>query len=244
MDWFYAYEGKQNGPVSESALSELARAGTVTADTLVWHSGMADWQPYASVLQPPEMPGSSRACSSCGKRFSPEDLAVYGDSAVCAACQPTWVQRLRQGMEITAPATLRYAGFWIRVLANIIDTIVLQIIQYMIFIPLGIMTSASRTDDLLTAAFAVSIAASFVLNLAYFIVFWNQWGATPGKMALGLKIVRADGGRISLGQCIGRYFAELLSALILCIGFMMAGWDDEKRTLHDRICETRVIKTR
>lgn len=61
-------------------------------------------------------------------------------------------------------------------------------------------------------------------------------------MALKLKIVRPNGDPITYGRALGRYFGEMLSGLILCIGFMMAGWDEEKRTLHDRVCDTRVIR--
>jgi uncharacterized RDD family membrane protein YckC len=57
-------------------------------------------------------------------------------------------------------------------------------------------------------------------------------------------VVRPDGGPISAGTAVGRWFCYILDSLILLIGFMMAGWDDEKRALHDRICNTRVIKTR
>ena len=57
-----------------------------------------------------------------------------------------------------------------------------------------------------------------------------------------LKIVRPDGAPITYLRAFGRYFAEILSTLILFIGFMMAGWDEEKRALHDRICDTRVIR--
>ncbi len=56
--------------------------------------------------------------------------------------------------------------------------------------------------------------------------------------------MRADGTPLSTGRIIGRHFAEMISNMILCIGYMMAGWDDEKRALHDRICDTRVIRTR
>ena len=63
-------------------------------------------------------------------------------------------------------------------------------------------------------------------------------------MALGLKVIRADGGPISVGLAVGRYFAKILSALTLWIGFIIAGFDREKRTLHDHICGTRVIYTR
>jgi uncharacterized RDD family membrane protein YckC len=60
-------------------------------------------------------------------------------------------------------------------------------------------------------------------------------------MALGLKVIRADGGPISAGLALGRYLAQILSALIFGIGYIIAGFDSEKRSLHDRICDTRVI---
>jgi len=70
----------------------------------------------------------------------------------------------------------------------------------------------------------------------------GKYGATLGKMACQLKVITADGGRVSYPRALGRYFAEILSSIILLIGYIMAAFDDEKRTLHDRICNTRVIK--
>ena len=72
--------------------------------------------------------------------------------------------------------------------------------------------------------------------------FLGKFGATPGKMACKLKVVRPDGERISYARALGRHFAEMLSGIILYIGYIMAAFDEEKRTLHDRICDTRVIK--
>lgn len=95
------------------------------------------------------------------------------------------------------------------------------------------------------AAFmAVVILGQFVLIFGYYVYFWSKHGATPGKMALGLKVVTPDGGPISVGRSFGRYFGYILDSFTLLIGFIMAGFDDEKRTLHDRICNTRVIHTR
>ena len=68
-------------------------------------------------------------------------------------------------------------------------------------------------------------------------------GATIGKKALRLKVVMPDGGRVSLGRAFGRYFAKMLSGIPLYIGFIMVGFDSEKRGLHDYICNTRVIRT-
>jgi uncharacterized RDD family membrane protein YckC len=69
----------------------------------------------------------------------------------------------------------------------------------------------------------------------------GKYGATLGKMACKIKVVTPDGGRVTYLRAFGRYFAKLLSAMICFIGYIMAGFDDEKRALHDRICDTRVV---
>ena len=61
-------------------------------------------------------------------------------------------------------------------------------------------------------------------------------------MALGMKVVRPDGSRVDLGRAAGRYFAKLLSMIVLFIGYIMVGFDSEKRGLHDMICDTRVVR--
>jgi len=57
-------------------------------------------------------------------------------------------------------------------------------------------------------------------------------------------VVRSDGSALSTGRIIGRYFSEMLSSMILCIGYLMVAFDEERRGLHDRICDTRVIKSK
>jgi uncharacterized RDD family membrane protein YckC len=88
----------------------------------------------------------------------------------------------------------------------------------------------------------INISMSIIITMLYAVFFLVKKGATPGKMALGLRVINADGSReITYGKAFGRYFAKWLGYLTFYIGFMMAGWDDEKRALHDRICATRVI---
>jgi uncharacterized RDD family membrane protein YckC len=77
---------------------------------------------------------------------------------------------------------------------------------------------------------------------AYDTWFVGKYGATPGKMACKLKIVDPDGGQIPYLRAFGRHFAKWLSSMTLLIGYIMAVFDEEKRTLHDRVCETRVIR--
>jgi uncharacterized RDD family membrane protein YckC len=96
--------------------------------------------------------------------------------------------------------------------------------------------------DLALMALGVEYLIGLAIGATYEGVFVSRFGATPGKMALDLKVVRPDGGSISLGRAVGRYFAKMVSAIILGIGYIMAGFDSQKRALHDMICDTRVIK--
>jgi uncharacterized RDD family membrane protein YckC len=82
------------------------------------------------------------------------------------------------------------------------------------------------------------------IGITYETVLIGKYGATLGKMACKIKVVTAEGGRVSYLLAFGRYFAKILSAMILMIGYLMAAFDDEKRALHDRICNTRVIVNR
>jgi uncharacterized RDD family membrane protein YckC len=86
----------------------------------------------------------------------------------------------------------------------------------------------------------------FLLRIAigacYEGTFVGQYGATPGKMVLRLKVVMPDGSRVSMARAFGRYFAKILSWCTLTIGFIIAGFDPEKRALHDHICSTRVVR--
>ena len=81
------------------------------------------------------------------------------------------------------------------------------------------------------------------INLAYEVYFLVNRGATPGKMMLNLKVTRSDGGPITTGRAAGRFFGYLLSSMTMMIGFIIAAFDDQKRSLHDHLCDTRVIRT-
>jgi uncharacterized RDD family membrane protein YckC len=97
--------------------------------------------------------------------------------------------------------------------------------------------------DARMAVRAVSLGAQFfgsIISVAYFIVFHWLWGQTLGKMAFQIRVVRMDGGPLSFGQSVGRYFATFLSTITLFIGFIMAGVRSDKRALHDLLAGTRV----
>jgi uncharacterized RDD family membrane protein YckC len=138
---------------------------------------------------------------------------------------------------------MNYAGFWIRFGAIAIDGFIMWIFTMILFIPLGIIMPTSNDNPFVALSFMpLILLLQYAIPAVYDTWFVGKYGATPGKMACKLKIVVADGGRVSYSRALGRHFAKWLSSIILGIGFIMAVFDDERRTLHDRICETRVIR--
>ncbi len=243
MDWYYVDSGNRAGPVDETELDRLVRDGVITASTLVWHAGMADWQPYEKTrAAAPTSPGIGTAetvCCECGRTFSQDDMIRYQDSWVCAECKPIFFQKLKEGAAL--PGTVVYGGFWIRFVAKFADWIIVGVANQLLLVLLW-------RPPIIPAETPFALGAqwlfSMVLPAAYTTFFLGKYGATLGKMACGLKVVTADGGKVSYLRGFGRHFAEFLSSIILCIGYIMAAFDEQKRTLHDHICSTRVIKVR
>ena len=90
--------------------------------------------------------------------------------------------------------------------------------------------------------FLILIAVALAVFVIYDVVTTAKMGGTPGKRAFGLRVVTADGLPVSYLRAFGRLFAKFVSYLTCCIGYIIAGFDKEKRALHDMICSTRVIK--
>jgi uncharacterized RDD family membrane protein YckC len=262
MDWFYAADQRQVGPLSEAEFARLVRAGTIGAKTLVWRAGMPEWRAWELVSAeapiPPEPamspdPGAADAaagvetarCSQCGNVHPTAGMLSYAGTWVCAGCKPIFLERLKQGAPVAT--TVRYGGFWIRFLARFLDGIILGIVGILLVIPfgLGAVTTATGTPGDIAhflAMQALLLLIRVLLAGTYESVFVARAGATPGKMACRLQVVRPDGSRLTLGRSIGRFFATWVSGITLGIGYIIAAFDDEKRSLHDRICETRVIR--
>lgn len=246
MEWYYANGGQRVGPVTAAAFEGLVRDSVVRGDTLVWTQGMAEWQPW-SQLEP-----ATGVCAASNGRFLQRDMVTHEGRLISAEQKDTYFQRLREG--VAQPGQMVYGGFWIRFVAKFLDGLLMWVVNtaanlalsFLFFGRLIFEPNASDVDQAgtLIAFQGVTFLVNLTTGLLYAWFFISRYSATPGKMALGLKIVCADGSPLGHGRIIGRYFAEILSGLILGIGYIMAAFDDEKRTLHDRICDTRVIKSR
>ena len=140
-----------------------------------------------------------------------------------------------------AGSLLAYGGFWIRLVAYIIDAILLSLAMGVVGTVVGFNVFATDMENYNPAANLISL----VIGWLYFALLESsERGATVGKMAMGLRVVTDQGQRLSFLNATGRYFAKIISAIILCIGFIMIAFTDRKRGLHDMIAGTLVVKTR
>ncbi|HUT56096.1 MAG TPA: RDD family protein [bacterium] len=255
MDWYYARDKEPVGPLGELEFQSLVSGGTVNFETLVWRPGMKQWQRYGElVAAPATMPrgaaGLYQTCAECGRMFPLEDMVRYGAHFVCAECKPVFFQRLREGVPIRG--VFAYGGFWIRAAAKFLDGIILWVanmgVQMVFGLALGFapgmgpQLKPGEGPSMFFVYMALMFLAQLAVPAGYTTWFLGKYEATPGKMALGLKVIRPDGERITYLRAFARHFAEMLSGIILGIGYIMAGFDEEKRSLHDRICDTRVVR--
>lgn len=141
------------------------------------------------------------------------------------------------------PATMgdvhKYTGFWPRVGATLIDTVILIVITYPILI--SIYGWEYFEGDTLVAGF-FDFILSWVFPLIAIIVFWIYKQATPGKMAISAKIVDAKtGDKPTLQQYIVRYIGYIIATLPLGLGIFWVAWDKKKQGWHDKLAGTVVI---
>ena len=240
--WYYAQGENRLGPLDQGAFDRAVAGGLVTDSTLVWRDGMSDWQPWHVVRSTagPASAGGNAACASCGQEFPVSEMVAYAGQHVCASCKPLYFQRLREGVNL--PGTYVYAGFWVRFVAKFVDGIITGILGFVLQFLLMFAIGSSDPNDPQVGVMLISTLGGIGIGLAYQLYFLVNHGATPGKMAMGLKVIRPMGEPITYGRAMGRFFAEWLSGIILYIGYIMVAFDDEKRSLHDRICDTRVVK--
>ncbi len=180
-------------------------------------------------------------CSQCGESFDVSDVITIKGLPVCATCKPILLRKIQEGD--TSVTGLIYKGFWIRLVAEIIDAILLGLLSQFIdlFIQLPRLDTVVNPFSLFSI-FSLSFSIKFLINITFYVFFNGRYGATPGKMVIGAKIVNTDGSPISYTKAFARFFAEMLSGFILGIGYIMAAFDSQKRALHDRICNTLVIE--
>lgn len=166
--------------------------------------------------------------------------------------QPAYAQPV-----VYAPApSSPYGGFWIRFLAYIIDRLILGIVAtplyFILIMPrlLPFIQDAESNGEPSPEMIAALVSAGVFAGCLVLIGAWlyealltcSSWQGTIGKKVLRLKVTDEAGNRIGFGRSTGRFFAKILSQMILWIGFIMIGFTDRKRGLHDMLAGTLVMK--
>ena len=192
-------------------------------------------------------------CTSCGQAVQRIPSAAYPSPAAPPPLQPQAVeqqpaQNVWQTRATSQPVA--YAGFWLRLVAYIIDAIILGMAGVIAFFPLfranihafttqnpwEVYTSMSRP------LFAIRLLALMLGWIYYASMESSSWQATLGKKILGLKVTDLAGNRITFARASGRFFGKILSGMILGIGFLMAGFTARKQALHDILAGCLVLR--
>lgn len=135
-----------------------------------------------------------------------------------------------------------YAGFWVRVAATLIDTVLIMVITLPL---LWSIYGASYFESTAILNGPADFLISWLLPAVGVIVFWMVKQATPGKMALSLRVLDADtGNSLSAGQSVGRYLAYFVSTLPLFIGIIWVAFDKKKQGWHDKLAGTVVVRSK
>lgn len=147
----------------------------------------------------------------------------------------------------TEAKTFYYAGFWIRFIALLIDSIILNILQIPVsLLILGRVTmvgfrATGDIGEVLVSMMSYILVAFLIQWLYYASMESSVHQASLGKRAVGIKVCDINGERLSFAHATGRFFAKLLSSLTLGIGYLVAAFNPRKQALHDIVAGTLVV---
>jgi uncharacterized RDD family membrane protein YckC len=234
--WYFAKAGKQLGPVDLATLQSMAGSRELLPNDLVWTEGMANWQPAGGLapIFPLNAPVNAPATGPASGGFAPPPAGPF----------PTPYYNPRHHQR-----PVEYAGFWIRFGAAIIDGILVNIAGVIVgfiagfFIGFSMGASGASNSEIETAAGIVGNVIGILIAWLYEALMTSSpTQATLGKMAVGVKVTDLSGNRINFARATGRYFAKILSAIILLIGYIMAAFTERKQALHDMMAGTLVVR--
>jgi len=181
-------------------------------------------------------------CNRCGS-------ASASDAAFCQKCGAAMVIVPRPAAPSAVPGVSpHYAGFWIRVPSALIDTGLLFVANRLVRMAVSsVITAVAMSANVPMHGApgtprAVRIAIALAVGWAYGAGMESSaLQASLGKLALRLKVTDELGNRLTFAPTTARHFAKFASLFSLGIGYVMAGFDDEKQALHDQIAGTRVL---
>jgi uncharacterized RDD family membrane protein YckC len=191
-----------------------------------------------------EVSSSYLKCPSCGAGFHGVSSAssfnkpqYFPSKPIPASSNANWIAP----QNISGSQSSQYASFGIRLVASIIDNLIVIVPAFIIGGLIGfwgVLTGDPESMYVLKAQFV-----GFILNILYEALFLSSsWQATPGKRLMGLKVVDVNFQPLSFWKAAGRSLGKIVSTVILYIGFIMAAFTKNKQALHDIMSGTYVVR--
>ncbi len=256
--WYYAdADHARQGPVDAAELVRLRLQGRLAWETLVWREGMADWQPmrdFAAELAQADDRGAAATAAPGAVATQPHADAPWAEADAPASPYAPPTAPVSDDVSVVAGGEVVHAGFWKRFAAMVIDGLVTAAASWAVQIPLFVLAGAAGAmgGDLLSTGGSVglivlSYAIGIVIPLFYFA--WMHSSASQaslGKLAVGIKVTRGSGERISFWRAFGRYAAYFLTVLFSfgiggVVSAFTTGLSERRQALHDMICDTLVV---
>ena len=192
---------------------------------------------------------TAQSCQKCGGGLS------VGLAPMPPAI-PAQAYAAAPAVAYAAVPTARYGGFWMRLLAHLIDHVILGAIAapffFILILPVigRVIEQAERNQEPSPELIVAIVSSVFVYIILAFVGQWlyealltsSSWQGTVGKRLLQLRVTDETGNRIGFGRATGRFFAKILSSMFFYVGFIMVGLTDRKRGLHDMLAGTLVMK--
>ncbi|KRA53821.1 hypothetical protein ASD77_04025 [Pseudoxanthomonas sp. Root65] len=204
----------------------------------------------AAIEPPVERPLTGRAVFTASEpSYATPPPVMRAETGASAADSPYAAPRADIGVRpyaaVVSAGHVVHAGFWKRTAAYLIDYLITSVIGGFVGMIIGAVMGGMMgfaDDSGMVLLQLVSGLVGFAISVVYFSWFQSSsLQATPGKLAIGIKVTRSDGEPISFLRAVGRCFAMILSGLILFIGYVMAGFTERKQALHDMMCDTLVV---
>ena len=210
--WLSNNDGKASGPFELQEIRAMAGRGALSPEAQVCIEGGNEWHSVSSVITASPAPN-------------------IPSTPPISPVTPEWARTTFHG----------YAGFWKRFAAFVIDVIVLMIIGGVVGFSIGLILAASGSRDTKVAEVLAMLAGALINWIYYATMESSQLQATPGKLALGIKVTDLEGQRVGFGRATGRYFAKFFSAILLGVGFIKIAFTKKKQGLHDQLAGTLVV---
>lgn len=190
-----------------------------------------------------------RFCGACGTPVAASAAPEQADQQ--SNRTPTWseveldvahggaARRVRDELPDATNAPDLHAGFWRRFAAYVLDAMIGAVLGFIAGFMLGVVEVVLFRTYYRGTGYLLGLIISW---LYYALCESSGWQATPGKLALGLRVTDLDGRRIGFGRASGRFFMKIVSGILLFVGYMMAGWTARKQALHDMVAGCCVVR--